>query len=79
MIRGLKLTILEIFAPIAIVSYMNPNDKILNNWFQKYLGCYLDLFIKIIAIRAGVFLIGNISITNNETNGKKRTWTNATI
>ena len=56
-IRELKLVVLEVFAPIAFISYMNPNDKVLGNWFQKYIGCYLDLFLKLLAIRIGIFLI----------------------
>lgn len=56
-IRELKLVTLELFSPIAFVSYMNPNDKVLGNWFQKYIGCYLDLFLKLLAIKLGVFLV----------------------
>ena len=68
-IRQLKLTVLEMLAPIAFVSYMNPNDKILGNWFQKYIGCYLDLFIKLLAINIGTYLITSIDFSFNDTYG----------
>ena len=62
-IRNLKMIMLELLAPIAFISYMNPNDKVLNNWFQKFIGCYLDLFIKILAIRMAVYFISLLSDT----------------
>ena len=62
-IRNLKLLILQILAPIAFISYMNPNDKVLNNWFQKFIGCYLDLFLKILAIRMSIFFVSLVSST----------------
>ncbi len=62
-IRNLKLLVLQILAPIAFISYMNPNDKVLNNWFQKFIGCYLDLFLKILAIRMSIFFVSLISST----------------
>lgn len=68
-IRQLKLTVLEMLAPIAFVSYMNPNDKILGNWFQKYIGCYLDLFIKLLAINIGTYLITSIDFSVDDTYG----------
>jgi len=60
-IRNLKMIVLELVAPVAFISYMNPNDKVLNNWFQKFVGCYLDLFIKILAIRMAIYFISLLS------------------
>lgn len=60
-IRTFKLLLLQILAPIAFISYINPNDKVLNNWFQKYVGCYLDLFIKILSIRLAILFISKFS------------------
>lgn len=62
-IRNLKLLVLQILAPIAFISYMNPNDKVLENWFKKFIGCYLDLFFKILAIRMSIFFVSLISST----------------
>lgn len=64
-IRTFKLLLLQILAPIAFISYINPNDKVLNNWFQKYVGCYLDLFIKILSIRLAILFISKFSTQVN--------------
>ena len=60
-IRNLKLILLQLLAPIAFISYINPNDKVLGNWFKKFIGCYLDLFIKLFAIQIAMYLINLIS------------------
>lgn len=56
-IRGLKLMLLESLAPIPIVSYVDPNDKIFKQWIKMLFSTYADLFIKIFAINVGVQLI----------------------
>lgn len=56
-VRTFKLIVLEILAPIAFMSYMNPNDKILSTWFKKFMGTFLELFIKIFAIKIGIFFM----------------------
>jgi len=67
-IRQLKLITLEVLSPVAFISYMNPNDKVLGNWFQKYIGCYLDLFLKLLAIKLGTFLIAIVAKSEIEFN-----------
>lgn len=59
-IRNLKLILLQILAPVAFISYMNPSDKVLDNWFKQFLSCYLDLFIKILGINIVLFFIDSI-------------------
>lgn len=49
-VRNLKLVILQAIAPIPIVSYMNPNDKMLGNWVKQYVGVYFSLFLQLLAI-----------------------------
>ena len=49
-IRNLKLVVLQAIAPIPIVSYMNPNDKMLGNWVKQYVGVYFSLFLQLLAI-----------------------------
>ena len=49
-IRNLKLVFLQIIAPIAFTSYMNPEDKIFNSWLKQYIGTYIDLFFKLFAV-----------------------------
>ena len=49
-IRKFKLTLLQVIAPIPAISYVDPNDKIFNQWMRMYIATYLDLFIKLLAI-----------------------------
>ena len=63
-IRQFKMVVLNMLAPIAFVSYINPNDKVLSNWFQKYVGCFLDLFIKLLALQVSVLLIDEVANTD---------------
>lgn len=50
MVRGFKLALLQLLAPIPIISYVDPKDKIFNQWFKMYLSTFADLFIKLLAI-----------------------------
>lgn len=49
-IRNLKLVILQAIAPIPVVSYMNPNDKMLGTWVKQYVGVYFSLFLQLLVI-----------------------------
>ena len=60
-IRRLKLFFLEVLAPIPIISYVDPKDKTFNTWFKMYISTYLDLFIKLIAIKIAIDLVAAIS------------------
>lgn len=60
-IRGFKLMLLKIIAPIPIISYVDPKDKIFDKWSKMFIATYLDLFIKIFAIHIGVLLISRIT------------------
>lgn len=63
-IRQFKIVVLNMLAPIAFISYMNPNDKVLSNWFQKYVGCFLDLFVKLLALQISMLLIAEVANTD---------------
>lgn len=56
LVRRLKLYLLEMIAPLPIVCYINPKDKIFNQWFKMYMSTYADLFIKLVAISMAVNL-----------------------
>lgn len=68
-VRNMKLILLQIIAPIPVICYMNPNDKILNSWFKQYIGTYLDLFIKLLAINAGFRFIPLVIEAVDPSNG----------
>lgn len=56
-IRSLKLMLLQIIAPIAVISYIDPKDKIFSSWGKMYLSTYADIFIKLFAIGIVVNLL----------------------
>ena len=49
-VRNLKLVFLQAIAPVPVVSYMNPNDKLLDTWVKQYIGVYFSLFIQLFVI-----------------------------
>lgn len=49
-VRNLKLVFLQAIAPIPVISYMNPNDKMLGTWVKQYVGVYFSLFLQLLAI-----------------------------
>lgn len=59
-IRQLKLMVLEMIAPIPIISYVDPKDKIFNNWLKMFISVYADLFIKLFAIKVVLVLIAQL-------------------
>lgn len=56
-VRNFKLWLLQVISPIPVISYINPNDKIFNQWVKMYASAYVDLFIKLIAIYLAQILI----------------------
>ena len=59
-IRRFKLMLLQVMAPIPAISYVDPNDKVFNQWLKMYISTYLDLFIKLIAIAIAVSLMKGV-------------------
>lgn len=64
-VRSLKLMLLQMISPIAIISYVSPKDKILGQWVKMYVSTYLDLFIKLFAIKLGAELIASIKFSGS--------------
>lgn len=56
-VRNLKLLLLQVLAPIPIVSYIDPKDKVFNEWIKMYFSTYVDLFIKLLAISLSLSLL----------------------
>ena len=56
-IRFLKLMFLMIVAPIPIISYIDPKDKVFNEWLKMFFTTYADLFIKLIGIGLALKLL----------------------
>ncbi len=64
-VRRLKLTLLQVMAPLPAISYIDPNDKVFGQWGKMYIATYLDLFIKLIAISLALGLLQGL-INNDE-------------
>lgn len=60
LVRKFKLFFLEMLAPLPIISYIDPKDKVFNQWFKMYLSTYVDLFIKLIAISMAINLLQTV-------------------
>lgn len=59
-VRSVKLTFLQLMAPIPIVSYIDPKsgkDGMFKRWYQEVFKTWGSLFIKLIAVFFGVYLI----------------------
>lgn len=59
-VRHFKLILLQILAPIPAISYVDPKDKVFNQWLKYYTATYLDLFIKLIAIAFAIGLLNEV-------------------
>ena len=64
-IRALKLCILEVLAPIPIISYIDPKsqkDGSFGNWTKAFISTYIDLFIKLATVYFMIFCIREIIV-----------------
>ena len=69
-VRRLKLLLLQMIAPIPIISYSDPNDKMFDQWSKMYIATYLDLFLKLIAISFAVGLLSVVwAVLQQSSNG----------
>lgn len=64
-VRAIKLCFLQMVAPIAIVSYIDPKESIgsgkLNNWIKECASTYFSLFLRLATIFFVMLLIEMIS------------------
>lgn len=59
-VRSIKLAFLQLLAPIPIVSYISPDSKsnsMLKNWAMEVFRTWASLFIRLIALFFGIYLI----------------------
>lgn len=68
-IRRFKLMLLEMIAPIPIISYSDPNDKMFDEWRKMYIATYIDLFLKLIAISFAVSLLNMLWAIKDDIGG----------
>lgn len=61
-IRSVKLSFLQLLAPVPIVSSIDPKgQKIMDSWVKESISTYLSLFVRLIAIYFVVFVIGELT------------------
>lgn len=68
-VRAVKLAILRLIAPIPIISYIDPaqgKDGPFNNWIKTLTSTYLSLFIRLIVIYFGIYLIVLLTDYNDD-------------
>ena len=74
-LRSIKLAFLQLIAPIPIISYIDPKngkDGLFKKWYQMCLTTYLSLFVRLLALYFGVYIISivgkmNLYDTSNNT------------
>lgn len=67
-VRAVKLAILRLIAPIPIISYIDPSqgkDGAFNNWVKTLTSTYLSLFLRLIIIYFGAYLIILLTDSND--------------
>ncbi len=59
LVRSIKLFVLQIIAPIAIVAYLDPTkgEEVFKKYWKVYIKTFLDLFIKLLLVYLAVVLI----------------------
>lgn len=68
-VRAVKLAILRLIAPIPIISYISPGqekDGAFNNWVKTLTSTYISLFVRLIIIYFGIYLIIILTDSNND-------------
>lgn len=66
--RSLTLMVLQVMAPIPIISYVSPEGKssnLLSTWFKKVGSTWVSLFIRLLALSFAISFIG--AVCNSET------------
>ena len=59
-VRAIKLALLRLIAPVPIIAYVSPGqekDGAFGNWVKTLTSTYLSLFIRLIIIYFGIYLI----------------------
>ncbi len=71
-VRQFKLLLLKIIAPIPIICYIDPKDKIFDEWKKMIISVYVDLFIKILIIKLGTNTIEMVFNSYSDYSGLKK-------
>ena len=67
-VRAIKLALLRLIAPIPIIAYIDPGQEkngAFGSWVKTLTSTYLDLFVRLIVIYFGIYII--VSLTQTTT------------
>lgn len=62
--RSIKLSFLQLMAPIPIISYVDPKsgkDGLFKKWYQMCFKTFLSLFVRLLALYFAVFIISKVA------------------
>jgi hypothetical protein len=62
-LRSIKLSFLQLIAPIPILSYVDPKsgkDGLFKKWYDMCFKTYLSLFIRLLALYFAIYIIGRV-------------------
>lgn len=71
-LRSVKLAFLQLISPIPIISYIDPKsgkDGIFKKWYQMCFSTYLSLFVRLLALYLGIYIINKVNGIYDLVNG----------
>lgn len=75
-VRSIKLSFLQLIAPIPIISYVDPKsgkDGLFKKWYQMCFKTYLSLFIRLLALYFAVYIISRLGGMVDIVDGSQQT------
>lgn len=75
-VRSIKLSFLQLIAPIPIISYVDPKsgkDGLFKKWYQMCFKTYLSLFIRLLALYFAVYIISLLGDLTDIVDGSQQT------
>ena len=63
-LRSIKLSFLQLIAPIPILSYVDPKsgkDGLFKKWYEMCFKTYLSLFVRLLALYFAIFIISKVA------------------
>lgn len=71
-IRSVKLSFLQLIAPIPILTIMDPKgtkDGLFSKWYKLCFTTYLSLFVRLMALFFGIYIISKVGTLYDNVNG----------
>ena len=63
-LRSIKLSFLQLIAPIPIISYIDPKsgkEGLFKKWYQMCFSTYLSLFVRLLALYLAIYIISKVN------------------